>query len=290
VAGIVRATALTLLRSPLADADVDSVRAGLTDADALLRIGALRALQSGPSERTVQLAAPLLDDAVRSVRLAAVDLLSPLRQLISVDDRGAFERAEREYIDAQLAIAERPEAIGNLANLLREGGRHASAESYFLHALGEEPAMSSVRANLADLYRELGREQDAETLLRAGIALDENDAALHHSLGLLLVRTGRGDQAMEALERAVELQPDSARFNYVYAIALNSSGRGDAAVALLQDAQTRLPADFDTDYALVTMLLERGDIQGARDAAALLLERYPDDANVRALLQSMPPA
>jgi hypothetical protein len=51
-----------------------------------------------------------------------------------------------------------------------------------------------------------------------------------------------------------------------------------------------LPADFDTDYALVTMLLERGDIQGARDAAALLLERYPDDANVRALLQSMPPA
>lgn len=288
-AGIVRATALTLLRPPYSRPEAEQLRASLAEADALIRIGALRTMQGMPPEAQVEWAAPLLRDPVLTVRLAAVDLLSAVRQMIGAADQQAFLSAEREYRDSQLAVAERPEALGNIANMLAQGGQSQQAEAYYTRALQMDPSLPMVRGNLADFYRAMGREEDAERVIRDGIELNETDAVLHHILGLLLVRTGRTDEALPELQKAMELQPQDARLTYVYAIALHSTGRSQDALNALTEAQQRLPASFDIDYAIVTMLADMGQLDAARAAAVDLNGRYPGDPNALALLKSLEP-
>jgi len=245
ISGIVRATALTLLRAPLSREQAGVIQQALSNADPLIRLGALRALPALPPEAHASLAAPLLQDPVRAVRLAAAEIISPVRQSLDVPFRAAFESAEREYLDAQLAIAERPESLGNIANQFRNRGDLLQSENYYRHALIREPRLTSVRANLADLYRSMQRDDKAEVLLRDGLELEPNDATLHHALGLLLVRSGKPEEALAELRQAAVLQPDNSRFVYVYAVALNSLGQSEAAIELLRAARREFPGDPD---------------------------------------------
>jgi Flp pilus assembly protein TadD len=251
---IVRATALTLLRQPLSREQFELIRNGLNNADPLIRTAALRATAVLSPELHAELAAPLLDDPVRAVRLAAVDVVSQVRQSLNPSFLASFERAEREYVNSQLAIAERPEAIGNLANLFRERGDIERAESFYLHTLTSEPRLTTARANLADLYRALGRDDEAERVLREGLSLNGEDASLRHSLGLLLVRAERPDDALLELKKAAELEPDNSRFVFVYGVALNSLGQTDAAIEVLRDAQQRFPGDPDINALLQSLV------------------------------------
>ena len=285
--GIARATALTLLRSPHTREDMESLQQGLKNGDALIRIGALRALDGFPPEAQLEAALPLLSDPVRTVRLEAVRLVSPMRASLPQSLADRFAAAEREYIDAQLAIAERPEALANLGNLFVDAGEMERALQFYQVALLQEPRAVTVRVNMADLYRQLQRDENAESLLREGLTLGGNHAPLHHSLGLLLVRGQRQEDALTELEQATLLEPDSARYIFVYAIALNSLGRGEAAVDVLQQARERFPSDFEIGWSLVTMLRDQGRMDEARQEAADLTRRFPGNENAAALLQSL---
>ena len=278
--GIVRATTWALLDSPLTPDQMESIRSGLADADPLVRIGAIRALRIMPPEAQTSWGAPLLNDRIRAVRMAATDLLSPLRESIPESFTSSFEKAEKEYIQAQLAIAERPEAMGNLANLFRERGDLEQSESYHKYALSMQPYLTSARVNLADLYRTSGRAAEAESLLRKGIELNNDDAAVHHSLGLLLVSSGEPEDVLNELRMATELQPANGRFAYVYGVALNSYGRTEEAIATLQNAMTRFPNNVDIGLARVSFLLESGQQPAARDALIDLVQRFPENRQV----------
>ena len=117
--------------------------------------------------------------------------------------------------------------------------------------------------------------------------MNVDEAVLHQSLGLMLVRDNQRDAALSELETAASLQPDESRFVYVYAVALNSLDHPDEAVALLQDAAGRFPTDFDTRWALATMLRDQGRLEEAREVAVTLSEFYPKIEAVQNLLQSL---
>ncbi len=285
--GIARATALTLLRPPYAPGVIAAVRGALGDPDSLVRRAALTALSSAASELILEWAAYLLHDPVRSVRIEAARIISPLQGSMPREYLTAFKRANAERIAAQFAIAERPEAQLNLGNAYTEAGRTDEAESAFLQALELEPGAVAARVNLADLYARSGRIGEAERLLRKGIALADEHAVLHHALGLILVRDNRHDAALPELELATRLQPQESRFVYVYAIALNSMLRGDEAIDILKDALQRFPADFEIHFALATILRDRGRVEEAREIAGNLAEIYPDIDATQNLVQSL---
>ncbi|MFQ6006178.1 MAG: cytochrome c3 family protein, partial [Woeseia sp.] len=222
--GIARATALTLLSAPFSHKMQALIGRELYSHDPLIRIGALRALDGIPAEYRARRAAPLLTDPVRAVRLQTVRTLSPARDSLRQAHRQRFAAAEQEYIESQLAIAERPESHVNLGILYAEAGESANAESAYLQALNMEPRAVAARANLADLYRSLGRDGHAERLLRDGLLLDDKSAALHHALGLVLVRNEKPDAALVELARAAKLEARITRYIYVYGVALNSLG------------------------------------------------------------------
>ena len=286
VAGIVRATALSLYTSPLSRQQAESVQRALRDADPLVRMAALRSLSVLPPDAALQWAVHLLDDPLLTVRIAAFDALSPAQDTLPAANRAAFEKAKRDFVGAQMAVAERPEAHGNLANAYAASGDFAAAESSYLFALEREPRAVALRVNLADLYRQMSREADAESVLRAGLDIDSADAPLHHSLGLLLVRMQREEEAVTELALAAQLAPLVARYTYVHAIALNSTGKTAEAIAVISRAVQSFPANFDIGWAHVTLLRDAGRLDDARTAATALVLRFPGNENALNLLRS----
>ncbi len=248
-----RASALTLLRPPFSGAESQAIATAIQDSDPLLRAAALGGLQLAPPEVHLNMGASLLDDPVRSVRLAAVPAYADIRDLLPAAEARAFARAAEEYRQTYTMLANTPEAQVNLGNFELLMGNVTAAVGYF----------------------------------RGALELDANNALLRHSLGLVLVRSGERDEALEQLRRAFELGPSEPRYAYVYGVALNSMGQPEEALELLQESRQRFPTDYDISWALATMIRDAGDIDGARRVATDLAEQFPGDANIAALLDSL---
>ena len=116
------------------------------------------------------MAAPLLADPVRAVRIAAVSLLAaiPAGQL-TPEQQTAFERAAKEYIETQRYNADRAEARVNLGAFYGNRGDAARAEEEIKAAIRLEPFFIPAYVNLADLYRAHDRDADGEHILRQGL-------------------------------------------------------------------------------------------------------------------------
>jgi Tfp pilus assembly protein PilF len=258
---IARATALVELGS-IGPAALDAMTAGLRDPSPLVRLAALQSLGGAPPDARLRLAAPLLADSLRAIRIEAANLLAgvPADQL-SVEQRSALERAAQEYVASQRYNADRAEGRVNLGNFYARRGDAENAVTELKAAIKLNPNFIPAYANLADLYRVLGRDTEGESVLREGLKIAPKNAILHHSLGLALVRMKRRDAALAELEQATILDPENARFSYVYAVALHSAGKSDEAIARLKKNLADHPNNRDVLAALVSFYRARG--QGA---------------------------
>ena len=231
---------------------------------------------------------PGLQISVRAVRIEAARMLAgvPL-ELMSPEQRAAFEKASVELIDAQMASAERPEAHLTLGAFYAEQRRAVEAEAAYRTALRLDPEFVPAMVNLADLYRALQRDADGEPLLRQALGIEPDNADAHHALGLLLVRRDRLADAIQSFALAAELAPDNGRYAYVYGIALNSTGKSSEALDVLRRARERRPADADILSALASISRDTGDKAAAIAYAEELVRLLPNDAQARALLESL---
>jgi len=286
--GIARATALSLLRAYLTPASIPAVQVALADSDALVRREAVGALEALSPQGRVRLAAPLLADSVRSVRIEAAHFLAGTPpELLQAAQKTALEDVLSELIASEMATAERPENHLNLALLYAQMGRVTDAENELKIALRLDPEFVPAMVNLADLYRSQQHDDQAKELLEKAIALAPNAAEPIHALGLLKVRQKHSQEAIRLLAKAARLQPGNARFSYVYAVALHSSGQVDQAIAVLQQAHARRPADRDVLTGLITFERERGNVASATTYAQQLVQLVPDDPNAKMLLASL---
>ncbi len=285
---IARATALAELAPRLTPANIGLARSALTGSDPMVRIGALDMLENVPPGQIWPWVSPLLADPVRGVRIRAASLLAAVPSASQPPpDRERFERAAKEFIDAQRTNADRPEARTTLGSFLARRGDAAAAEAEYRAALQLSPSYLAASINLADLYRQLGRDSQGEAVLRSAIAVSPHEAAAHHALGLTLTRLKKPDAALAEFRQAAELAPDSARYLYVYAVALNSGGQGEKALAMLKEGLTRHPGDRDILSALIAFSRSAGDLSSALLYAEKLAAMAPEDRNLAALVQQL---
>jgi len=241
---IARATAAADLARWLSPASIGALTDALRDADPLVRMGALEALEPATPADRRSLVAPLLADSVRALRILAADALAGLPAgALSPAERAAFERAAAEYVAVQTLNADQPGPLVNLGNFDAARGDTARAEQLYRSAIELDPDWVPAYANLADLLRQAGHDPEGEQVLRAGLARQPRDGSLHYSLGLLQVRERRMTEALRSLRRAAQLSPDDMRFAYVYAVALHDAGRTREALAVIDAALERLPGD-----------------------------------------------
>lgn len=262
---VARASALSRLDANANSATLDIVVSALRDFSPLVRMGALDSLSAAPAELRSRYVMPLLSDPLRTIRIEAASALADVSLAsASVDQRAAFDRAAKEYVDSQRYNADRADARVNLASFEARRGNATRAEQELKAAIALDPLFVPAYVNLADLYRAQSRDTDAQQVLRQGLEQSSRSAALHHALGLALVRAKQSDKALAELALAAKLDPANARFAYVYGVALHSAGRADAAIETLVKASAAHPADIDILQALMSFYRDRGSVAEAQ--------------------------
>jgi Tfp pilus assembly protein PilF len=265
---IARATALAGIGPYLSAATLDALALGLGDDNPQVRSAAVGVLEYTPAELRARLAFPMLSDPLRAVRMEAARVLASLPAGELADDqRVLLDSGLQDYIGAQQAMAERPEAQTNLGNLYAGGGARDEAESAYRTAIELDPRYVPAYVNLADFYRASGEEKAAEKVLRRAAEVNPQSADVQHALGLSLVRQKRPDEALQALRLASRLDADNVRYIYVYAVALHSTGKPEEAIMVLQGAHNAHPDNPDILSALVAFHRDMGNQEAARSYA-----------------------
>lgn len=289
LSGIARGSALALLRDvdglapPLA-----ALQAGSRDPDPLVRLGAARALEALPPDPRVAVAAPLLVDARRAIRVEAARALAALPPAsLPPALRAAQAAALGEWVAGQEANADRPEGPLGLGALHAQRGELEAAEAAYQRALRLDPGFVPTLLNLADLRRQQGRDPEAESLLRAAAARAPREASVQGALGLLLHRLGRAEESLAALREAARLAPREARHAFVLVVALHDRGRLAEAEAALQAGLEHSPHDRQLLGYGVSLARQAGDVERARARARRWAEGWPEDPVPAALLQEL---
>jgi predicted CXXCH cytochrome family protein len=287
-AAVVRATALAGLVEWPAVERLPLLRAAVDDAEGVVRLAALRALESYPAQVRAELAGRLLADRYRAIRSEAARRIADVGdEALSPEARGARAQALAELTAAERLNADTPEAHLNLGLLALARGDGQSAASEYRTALRLDPAFVPAAVNLSDLLREQGKEDEAFSVLESAVRAAPRQAALHHALGLALVRAQRRQDALASLGRAVELAPDVPRYAYVLAVALQDAGSADLALQVLERGLKSRPHDPELLFALAVTLREGGRIQDALVPARKLAADRPGDPNAAALLREL---
>jgi predicted CXXCH cytochrome family protein len=275
---IVRATALELLQHyPGPAAAALTVRA-IGDPDPLMRRTTVAALEGFPQTERVRLAAPLLSNPVRAVRLEAALVLAAVpEQSLGETRSAAFRSALAEFEAVQRANADRPESWLALGNVYAARGQPEKAEDAYRAAIALDDRFVPAYANLANLLRDRGNEAAAESTLREGMAATRNHAALEHALALSLVRQGKKPAALALLARAAAQAPGDIRIQYTYAVALHDAGRRNEALKRLEALAPRANGDREVLLALAALKREGGDVAGAERTLKELAAINPED-------------
>jgi predicted CXXCH cytochrome family protein len=285
--GIVRATALELLGGYGTGGEAAIVEA-THDRDPLVRAGAATALLSLPADERLRVAAPLLRDPVRLVRIQAAWVLLPVAaERFEAGDRQAFEKAFNEYLDSQTAAADMPATWLNLAQVESQRGNQAAAERAYRRALSMDPYLVPALTGLASFLSAGGRNAEAERVLKDGVTRIPDDGRLRYWLGLLLVEEGRPGEAADELGRAARAAPGDAQVLYNYGVVLQQLGRREEAERALLAADTLAGRDSDAALALAVLYRDEREWARALPYAERWADRHPDDARARELVRDI---
>lgn len=252
--GIIRSTLLSQSSAFPARITVESIQKNLPDNDPLVRRAAVEASSILPANGRLALLEPLLEDPVKSVRMAVANQLADAFQIATADQQPSLLLLFNEYEESLLLNEDSPGVQLNLASFYYRRGDRIRVERAYQRALEIEPAFVPVLLNLADLRREQGNENEAEVLLKQALLIANDSGAVHHALGLLYVRTGNMSAAVDELALATQQLDASPRFSYILAVALDNVGRRNEAIDTLLNSEQRWPNQVDSLLLLVSLL------------------------------------
>jgi Flp pilus assembly protein TadD len=107
------------------------------------------------------------------------------------------------------------------------------------------------------------------------------------SLGAFYARAGKLDSAGTEYRAALRLVPQLREARLGLAVVLNAQGRTADAMRALDSARAQYPRDRDVLLGLALLSRDAGDTAAALRYARLLVEAHPQDAQGRALLESL---
>ena len=236
---------------------VESLRKLLNDSAPLVRLGALRSMNTLPLAIRYQLLSPHLDEGVMSLRVEIARLLAGLESA-QIDARHAekLDALFDDFIKAAAFNTDMPESQVSLGRFYTERHDLEAAEKAFKQAITIALRHEGALLNLADFYRRSGSDSKAEPLLRRAIAAAPKSPAAHYAIGLFYVRKQDYEAAADSLRSATNLAPTDPRYAYTYALALEKLGRISDATTYLEDWTEQQGPNPEVDR-VINMLLKQ---------------------------------
>ena len=284
VAAIRRASLLMKSVNFPARITVESLQKNLNDPDPLVRRGAVEAAAFLPPEARLQILQALLNDEVKTVRLAVANQLADAFSFSPDSQRPTLLRLYEEYEQSLLFNQDSPGGQLALGSFYYRRGNPIAVERAYLRALELEPAFVPALLNLADFRREDGNEEQAELLLQSALTVAPDSGAAQHAMGLLQIRRRELQTALEYLRQATLMEDASPRYAYVYAIALESEGDKQAAIDVLIQSELQWPNQPDILMLLLTFLDQEGRGVELLPFLSSLSRILPSDPRVRSLV------
>jgi predicted CXXCH cytochrome family protein len=278
-----RATACHLLERWVMDpAATQALLGQLAHASPLVREAAVRTLgqQAQANNASVRGSIqPLLEDPIRSVRIAAAWALCDTLDLAS--------RAGRELVHMLDINADQPTGRMQLSQFAMLRGDTPGAIRQIRKAIDWDPNSPPFHHDLAILLSTTGDAPGAVKALRDAIGLDPENPEYHYKLALALSETGTSTETIAELEKTVELDPGYARAWYNLGLARNGMGQPQEAIAALLQGEAADPNDSAIPYARATIHARLGQRNEALAAATLALQLRPDFTEAMQLIQSL---
>lgn len=184
----------------------------IADPAPLVRLQAVRALETLPLELRKDLFLPLLSDPARAVRISAVNALADVPQTaIASTDVIAFNKAQAEHQDYMIQNADFASGQRYIAIYNEKLGRFSEAKRAYREALNIDNRDTASRINLAHLHYRLKEYREAETAFKQAIKYEPTFGPAYYSLGLLLAERKRFKDAEYYLVQAQERMPGNTR-------------------------------------------------------------------------------
>ena len=168
--------------------------------------------------------------------------------------------------------------VNNLSIAYQRTGRPEQAIDVLRDGLATHPDYALFHFNIASLVEEAGKRASAAEHFARAAELDPGMAAAHERRAMLLVRQSEFGAARESLEALVPLGGATSAFHHAAMIA-GSRGRWSGAIELLQRA-VELDPEFTRGHVFLgRALAEAGHYADAREALdrADDLGTHPDD-------------
>ncbi len=269
---IVRATAVSLLGRFPQKKNIAAIETALKDNDDLIRHTAVNAFPALDADSFVKTLAPLMQDRIKAVRIAAANRLAviPANQL-TANQQKARRAALREYEQTQRYAADFPAGRFNLGNLYGSLGQPDKAAAQYEVSIRIDDKFIPAKMNLAVLYNRLGKNDRAEALLREVIEQNPHFNEAYYSLGLLLAEKKDYKGAADYLQKAAQVMPQRARIHYNLGLLLQYLKRFKEAERSLKKASGLEPRNPDYLYALADFYIKTNQLSKAKIVAERMM-------------------
>ena len=207
--GIVRATALSLLRSYPNQDTLKAFERALMDPEPLVRYTAINDLAQLNPRISVRLIAPLLYDPVKAVRIQAAMTMSGLPHTqLNNREKKVFIAAVEEYKKAMEHAGDFAHGPFNLGNMYMNLGNQDLAEKNYKAATEIDQLFYPAKVNLAMLYNGLGKNEEAEAALKRAQEIDMNHFDYLYALTDFYLERYKFKKAKPYAEEMVANHPD----------------------------------------------------------------------------------
>ena len=228
--GIVRATALDVLRQSPSRKILQRVLPLLQDDDNLVRAAAVRLFETVPLELKENFLAPMLKDPVRAVRIEAGRQFAGQRvRRLSKADQLYARRAIDDYQQSIVANADFPETQMQIAGLAMTLKKFSLAERALRNALEMDPQLADAWISLARIQLALGKPQLARVTLEKAKEKLPGNGVIYGQLGAIFSELRQPRDAIAALKKSIKISGNSPELLELLALNLFADNKLDAA-------------------------------------------------------------
>lgn len=184
------------------------------------------------------------------------------------------------------------ETLRSLGEMLGARGDYAASERCFERALEtarDDTTRLVLRFQLGQTQRKLGKITEAIESFKAAIEEPAVEAYARWNLAEIALESGEAEDAFLQMRQAVILKPRSTALRLTFARAAEATGRLDQAEDALQQAASIAPNDPEPLTRLVDLYRGRGDLGRATAATRRLVDRWPQVASYRKMLDDLLP-